>query len=278
MKPSENYSSEYEDYARVKATYYEGGKFNPVSPWGYRNYLRESTILNLVEKYANQSLLDFGCASGHTTMLLSEIQRISYCMGIDIAPSFIESARQSAIKKNLKNIEFMTLDEYVESESNEYFSVVLCAEVIEHVEDIENLLDTLRLNTTEETVFIITTPNLNGDGSLIGRCLRLLRLRKFSPATNFSATAAEEHGDQHVREFSAKTLERTLTKNGFIVLEKSGMFLLDSTLSNFVFKIAKRIPGYTKFGKNSALKLQNHFPIIYRLFGCQLIFVAKQNQ
>jgi 2-polyprenyl-3-methyl-5-hydroxy-6-metoxy-1,4-benzoquinol methylase len=276
MKPSESYSSEYEDYARVKAAYYEGGKFNPISPWGYRNHLREATILSLVEKYVDKSLLDFGCASGHTTMLSSKLAKVEYCQGIDIAPSFIESARQSAIKQNLKNVEFMTLNEYLVSKPNDYFSLVLCAEVIEHVEDIKNLLDILRLNTTKETRYIITTPNLNGDGTLIGRLMRFLRLRKFSPATNFSASSAEEHGDQHVREFSAKTLERALIQNGFIVLEKKGMFLLDSVISNLIFKFVKRIPGYVQLGECLALKSQNQFPKVYRLLGSQLIFVVKQ--
>lgn len=275
MKPSNEYSNEYEEYASIKAPYYKSAKFNPITHWGYRNHLREDRILSLVESSGATICLDMGCASGHTSLRIARLSKIRYVLGVDIAPSFINQAKKSSQEENLVSAEFQTLVDFTENNATDLFDFVLCAEVIEHVEALEELFESLTKHAKKEAIFLFTTPNLNGDGTLIGRALRKMGVRRFIPATTFSSSSAEKHGDQHVREFDVRKLEAILKLHGFDVRHIEGMFLFDEGVARLWYKIMRRV-NVLRFAVESFSSIARKlFPRVYLHLGSQIILTAS---
>ena len=276
MKPSNEYSNEYEEYASIKAPYYKSAKFNPITHWGYRNHLREDRILSLVESSGATTCLDMGCASGHTSLSIARLSEIRYVLGVDIAPSFINQAKKSSQEENMVIAEFETLIEFTKRNATDLFDFVLCAEVIEHVEDLEELFESLTKHAKSEAIFLFTTPNLNGDGTLIGRALRKMGVRRFIPATTFSASSAEKHGDQHVREFDVRKLQSTLERHGFEVSHVEGLFLFDEGVARLWYKIMRRIKVMRSAVESLSRISRELFPAVYLHLGSQIVLTATR--
>lgn len=237
-----SYSSKYDDYARSRGNYYLNGKFLRETPWGLRNLIREKLVLQLIEIDKAEKVLDSGCASGHTLFELSQSHPGSTFLGIDIGKEFISVADKHVSKLELNNIKFehTSIEDF---RTENHFDKILLLEVLEHVLDEKNLLLKLKNLLAKNGEIIITTPNLNGDGTLYGRFLRALKLKKFTPAIDFSSEGTLIHGDQHVREFNSKSLENLMASYGFKSIFSSGVICINFPFQDFMHKILRRIPG-----------------------------------
>jgi 2-polyprenyl-3-methyl-5-hydroxy-6-metoxy-1,4-benzoquinol methylase len=270
------YSEAYESYAQVQAKYYSNAKFSREVPWGYRNETREKLILELIASLNANSFLDLGCASGHTTLAVASTFRNMTCLGVDIGNEFINEARRVTSQSGLSNATFTAGDavEFGFSHDKKY-DCVLAAEIIEHVLQENDLCSSISRLLNKNGVVIFTTPNLNGDGTLVGRWGRLWKLRKFTPATDFTQSGIETHGDQHVREFSVVTLIGVLEANGFRVLKARGLVVLEFPFNDFLFKFIRRVPGLLSVMQELELWVSRRLPFFGNRFGKQLLVVAE---
>jgi 2-polyprenyl-3-methyl-5-hydroxy-6-metoxy-1,4-benzoquinol methylase len=270
------YEKAYQSYARVQAKYYANAKFSRQVPWGYRNETREKLILELITSFQPSSFIDLGCASGHTTLAVATTFQDIDCMGVDIGSAFIDEARRIAFEKGIMNATFVTSDvvKFGFSHSKN-FDCVLAAEIIEHVLDVDDLCSSVSRLQNRSGIVVFTTPNLNGDGTLIGRWGRLVNLRKFTPAVEFSQTGIDSHGDQHVREFSIVSLKEVLQANGYQILEARGLIVLDFPFNDFMFKFIRRVPGLLTVMQEIELWISRRLPFFGTKFGKQLIVVAQ---
>ena len=216
------YVNQYEDYARTKASYYSDMKFRAVTPWGWSNARREKVILDSVNQLLRATepggvVADVGCASGHTLLTLAQSNPSHRFIGLDVARSFVDQAAQSAQEASIPNATFQTTDADSVSLPSGSVSGIILAEVLEHVPDPAALLTECTRTLGSGGWLLMSTPMRNGDGTLWGSLCRWTGVRTFTPASDPSAQGTQLHGDQHLHEFSARTLAETVSNAGLRV-------------------------------------------------------------
>jgi len=150
MKMSKNYYSELYDknyFLGKKSFFYKFGYKDSIKVWKSR--------LDIILKYKKKGkLLDVGCAFGYMLIPLSKYFRV---YGFDCSEYAVNIA-----KKNVKEGVFKVhnAEESFPFRSN-FFDVVTCFDVIEHLRNndrlIENIFDVLK----ERGILFLTTPNYN---------------------------------------------------------------------------------------------------------------------
>jgi len=166
------------EYDKVWQKWEEMRKYGPASRHSRR------LILNSIEKLDFKSVLDIGCGNG---LLLSELRKRHNVKiyGCDISEEAVNLA-----KKFLQEGEFYVFDiskDFVDKK----FDLVLCCDVLEHIEDYRNALLNIRKMTAR--YFLLTT--LQG------------RMREF------------EKNVGHVRNFNKKELSDDLSNSGFEIIK-----------------------------------------------------------
>lgn len=129
-KLNKDYYINIEDYDWVKVT------DNFIGLESFFHYLRQKNFLNEYYKLKDQfgdMILDAGCGTGLITRHLSRNST-----GIDINPRHIEKA-----KINAPHINFLVADLEQLPFPDNYFSTIICTEVIEHFPDPEKPLQEL---------------------------------------------------------------------------------------------------------------------------------------
>lgn len=157
-------------------TEFDRKKENPVETTRYRAVVHQ--ILTRLEEGTlpqDAMVLDYGCAHGHYTNALAERFTGMQFVGIDVSERAIEEAGKWAQDKKLSNVSFLVgdlLDEnpyfliegadatirVPDEDYNEVFDLVIAAEVLEHVWDPGELLDSLRMLAKVDAWMILTTP------------------------------------------------------------------------------------------------------------------------
>jgi len=268
------YSEDYNNYASARSQYYLEDKFSLETPWGFRNYIRESVVLKTIYRRKFHKVLDLGCASGHTLFRIAKNFPDSILVGLDIGKDFIATATNYAKELNIKNVDFFegSLENYA---TDQKYDLILLLEVIEHVINEEILLCNIKKLIATNGLLCITTPNLNGDGTLYGRLLRFIKVRRFIPATDFTMEGTIKHGDQHVREFSSTTLEEVMETYGFRKVFSSGLLVLDYPFNEYFYKGFRRIPFYLKTLEFIEVTISIYLMRFSRKYGRHLIYLFK---
>lgn len=100
---------------------------------------RAKKILGIRPKfYENKIVLDCGCGLGDASRWIKVEGKAKQVYGIDVNPKTIE--RCITRIKERKDLFFMVVNAYQTSFSNEMFDVILCTEVVEHMDTDELIL------------------------------------------------------------------------------------------------------------------------------------------
>lgn len=114
----------------------------------------------------NLKLLDLGCGQGHfTDKINKEFQNYDVC-GLDYSITAIDYANS-----NFKNIDFIVANAYNPPYVDEYFDIIVCNNIWEHVPDPLNLLQAISRILKPNGLLIISTPNRYRLGNLLRACL-----------------------------------------------------------------------------------------------------------
>lgn len=158
---------------------------------------RVKQIVKLVGK--NKIVLDIGCGIGEIGELL--IRNKNKVYGIDISPTAVKKAGKRGLIVKCGDIE----KEKIPFENN-YFDVILAAEVIEHLLDTDDFLEQIRHKLKKKGELIITTPNL----ATLGR--RLILLLGKNPLTEVRLA---RHSAGHLRYFVKDALFELVESHKF---------------------------------------------------------------
>jgi methionine biosynthesis protein MetW len=231
--------------AFYETRYYSGPAHEP----------RFDKVLAIACKNHGKRLLDVGCGDGSFTVLLKDALRSVEAAGIEISGEAVNTALEKGIHAHQIDIDTNSFPF-----NDEYFDVIYCGEVIEHIFDTDRLLKEISRTLKPSGYCIITTPNLAGWAN------RLSLLLGFQP---FATSVSPGHegvgklimkGDEgqwgHIRVFTTRALKELLQVHGFKidkligcpVTAKTAHFTklsaianaIDKTLSN-VTPLASRI-------------------------------------
>lgn len=184
---------------QVPPDYYQQGVKNSILQrlW-HTNKLK--VVLNLIPN-SPKKILDVGCASG---WFISEIAKIfpnAKCYGVDIYDRAILFG-----KKAYPHIQFAVADAHSLPFKNESFDLVVCTEVLEHVDNPKDALLEIKRVLKKEGVAIIELDSGSALFSIVWFLWKKIHGRVWN--------------DAHIHSFNVNKLERIIVSSGFTILKK----------------------------------------------------------
>jgi 2-polyprenyl-3-methyl-5-hydroxy-6-metoxy-1,4-benzoquinol methylase len=171
--------------------------------WWHRKRLRY--ILSFLCEIFGQSriitFVDAGCAEGYYVKIVAEAQKETFCVGVDIARTYVEKAKKIC---NLLNVDYVVCDIENLPFKTESIDVVLCSEVLEHVFNYQNAI--FELFRISGKYFVASFP---------GHTCAYGFIRKIKPLKRFSEKMAADVG--HVSEVKIEDLQKACEGASFKV-------------------------------------------------------------
>ncbi len=181
-------------------------------------------IINNIKKHIPEDgiVLDVGCGNGVISRALGVFG--FQVRGIDVSEKTIETARRQS---TLSNVQFDCVDAENMNLEQEKYDAIVCSEVLEHLYDPSELLNSLHGALKEQGVLIVTVPNGQGPReALITRPILRLRSKdgwlwkqvvKFKEKLGYNGTTVQSDADDldHVQFFTKKHLERLSKSHQF---------------------------------------------------------------
>lgn len=113
-------------------------------------------ILSLISAN-NGTVLDVGCGTGRTSILLAK--RGLKVDAIDIEPKIISIAKETTKEAGV-NVSYSVVDFTKKSISlDKEYDLIVCSEVLEHVEDYKNIIENMHNFLKEDGTLIVTVPH-----------------------------------------------------------------------------------------------------------------------
>lgn len=190
------FSSFEEIWDQVPPDYYQKGvKKNILQKFWHKNKLN-NVIGSIKLKHQNpKNILDVGSASGWFLKELKKTFINSECVGIDAYKKAIDYG-----KKTYANIELLNADAHRIPFRNNTFEVIVCCEVLEHVENPETVIKEMKRVLKNDGSLIIEIDTGNWLFKLVWYFWTNLRKGVWR--------------DSHVHSFSVNKLKSLFAKNG----------------------------------------------------------------
>lgn len=157
-------------------------------------------ILSFCQNEIQGSVLDAGCGDGFFTNKLAEQVGAQEVMGIDISDKAVELAREKYPELQFRQGELNLIP--LENNSYDFISMV---EVIEHLVDVDGVLEEISRVLKPGGLFLITTTDFNW--------LKCVLIAAFYFERYFYPT------NPHVRFFTKNTLSQVLISHGLSVVK-----------------------------------------------------------
>jgi len=194
---------------------------------------RIESTLHLIEfvfkKDSEIKILDIGCGKGYITNKIKQNYRFSEVSALDYSFSAIHFAHQ-----NFKNIDFIVADAYNIPYCKDYFDLVICNNIWEHVPDPLNMLKAIKKVQKKDGYLIISTPSRYRFGNII----RLLR-----------GKSVQFMSDKHITEFSVGQIIEQLKHGEYTTIKVYAKknYTITGVFSMIAFGIMKPILKFLLF-------------------------------
>ncbi len=189
---------------------------------------RLNFIAQAVASKAGQhgKVLDVGCGNGIISIQLGKLG--FNVTGIDVSDKTIETARKN---NPFPNVQFRVQSAEQLVASGELFDVIVCSEVLEHLDNPGTLLKTLHQSLKEDGILIVTVPNGHGprEAFVTKPVLKMRKnngilwrgVSKVKKMMGYSGTTVQSAADNldHVQFFSRKDLHKLSKENKFKIVK-----------------------------------------------------------
>ncbi len=125
---------------------------NSVVRFVHNNRLEK--IINLIPKKEEYKILDAGCGEGHLLKKIHDHFPKNYYYGVDITDIALVSARKRCPFANFQKMDLGNL-----AYDNEFFDIIICTEVLEHIYEYETVIAELVRILKKDGMLIISFPN-----------------------------------------------------------------------------------------------------------------------
>lgn len=203
-----NYKKLKEIWDQVPLDYYENGEKLNFGQFLWHSHKRKvlGRIFDEIEQTRlfkkKLRVLDLGCADGHMTSWLKSKWKKGNIYGVDVSDKLINGA-----KKKYPDIKFTLADAHKLPYSNDFFDLVICSEVLEHVVKPDKVCKEVYRVLSPEGFFIAELDT----GNFLFSFLWFFWTRFGSGRVWRNA---------HLHQFNHKSLPKLLKKNGFIVAKE----------------------------------------------------------
>lgn len=175
-------------------------------------------LIPVATKNQSLKLLDIGCGEGHFTAVIKKEFKNFEVHGLDYSVSAINYAHQQFI-----DINFITANAYYPPFKNEYFDVVVCNNLWEHVPDPLKLLRAMSRVLKPSGLLVISTPSRYRFSNLI----KVLVGKEIAFMSSY-----------HVTEYTIGQVKEQLKYGGF---KTERVYSPPIKASNFVFTGIKAV-------------------------------------
>ena len=179
-------------------------------------------IQSCLDKFGAQKIkvLDVGCGNGNISRYIGS--KGHDVLGIDISEATINKAISLTEMKNVR-FENIAAEELIAAA--ETFDLVICSEVIEHLDTPSVVIEALRALINKDGILIVTVPNGFGPRELfITKPLQWMKsntpsvygaVNSFKKALGFSGATVQSDAENltHVQFFTKKSLIELISKN-----------------------------------------------------------------
>lgn len=141
----------YDSYHEKNSDYVESISDNNFTYFYILPFLQEA--LQRI-KTKDISVIDVGCGVGTISIYLAA--RVTRVMGIDISPRAISIAKNASKSLNIKNASFKVQSVYAHKSGD--YDLLVCSEVIEHIEDDRKFLLELKKRLKNGGYLLLSTP------------------------------------------------------------------------------------------------------------------------
>lgn len=175
-------------------------------------------ILDLVEERRNGRCLDIGCNDGSLAERVASKAKLSKIYGIDIAKKALKISRSKGIKTIFHDLN----EEKKLPFPDDYFDIVICSEVIEHILPADFLLDEIHRVLKNTGYAIISTPRLDSlyvvSLLLFGFQPEIISLSKEKNYGGFWKTKRFRHSG-HISLFTKRAFKQMLLVHSFKIIK-----------------------------------------------------------
>ncbi len=170
----------------------------------YNSLKRVRNVIALLNSQKQDDVIELGCGAG---LVMKQINAYKTLTGIDISPTALKEA-----KKNLKGKKNVTLlkGNAQQFTTKKKFDKIICAEVIEHVQNPSKVIDTIVKLSKKDIVSVITVPN-EGLINFIFAAFKFFRIHKIFGQVTIKM-------DWHIHEFNLMKF-RKLVHNKLAIIK-----------------------------------------------------------
>ncbi|MBI5233838.1 MAG: class I SAM-dependent methyltransferase [Deltaproteobacteria bacterium] len=189
---------------------------------GSKRFDHDSFLCSTPSLFKERRLLDIGCGTGG---FLKKAEGIGfYAEGIDFSEKAIEVAKKHY---GLKQVFSSTLNEFASRFPDKIFDVVTAFQMLEHLDDLQGFMDTVKRLLTAKGRLVLSVPNRE-------------RMVVSSCKSNTLYGELSDYPPHHLTRWNRASIEAFLKKHNFEVVD---MRISRVSLNELRELITQKIPG-----------------------------------